>query len=145
MNIRYVMEFQKCLDATEPVPYSKILSIVKEEVRTEPQRWLGFKLFSWRFPNPSTAIREHYGCTMTRALIWPMVVDAALQCTALIGYVIIVGWAHKIVTEDRVHRSRQAWLNGISQRGLGAQLVLFPGLNSRSPSPARPLTHVDIE
>ncbi|CAN0264296.1 unnamed protein product [Ectocarpus fasciculatus] len=29
----YVLEFQKCLDATEPVPYSKILAIVKEEVR----------------------------------------------------------------------------------------------------------------
>ncbi|CAN0322157.1 unnamed protein product, partial [Ectocarpus sp. 12 AP-2014] len=28
----YVMEFQKCLDATEPVPYSKILAIVKEEL-----------------------------------------------------------------------------------------------------------------
>ncbi|CAM9679486.1 unnamed protein product, partial [Ectocarpus sp. 6 AP-2014] len=28
----YVLEFQKCLDATEPVPYSKILAIVKEEV-----------------------------------------------------------------------------------------------------------------
>lgn len=27
------MEFQKCLDATDPVPYSKILAIVKEEVR----------------------------------------------------------------------------------------------------------------
>ncbi|CAM9854304.1 unnamed protein product [Scytosiphon promiscuus] len=28
----YVLEFQKCLDATDPVPYSKILSIVKEEL-----------------------------------------------------------------------------------------------------------------
>ncbi|CAM9511939.1 unnamed protein product [Pylaiella littoralis] len=28
----YVLEFQKCLDATDPVPYSKILAIVKEEL-----------------------------------------------------------------------------------------------------------------
>ncbi|CAM9305705.1 unnamed protein product [Ascophyllum nodosum] len=28
----YVMEFQKCLDATEPIPYSRILTIVKQEL-----------------------------------------------------------------------------------------------------------------
>eukprot|EP00904_Undaria_pinnatifida_P010315 jgi/Undpi1/6413/HiC_scaffold_20.g08894.m1 len=28
----YVLEFQKCLDSTEPVPYSKILAVIKEEL-----------------------------------------------------------------------------------------------------------------
>ena len=57
------MEFQKCLDATEPIPYSRILTIVKQEVTREQPRtpWSCF------FLQESTADDPFFSKTLNNA------------------------------------------------------------------------------